>query len=39
VGTNGIKNVNDPAQNSSQAHAGHGLTSAASQSKQHRHGC
>ena len=39
VGTNGTKNVNDPALNSSQAHAGHGLTSAASQSKQHRHGC
>lgn len=35
----GAKNVNDPAQNNSQAHAGHGLTSAAAQSKQHRHGC
>ena len=37
-GTGG-KNVDDPAQNNSQAHAGHGLAPAAAQSKQHRHRC
>lgn len=35
----GDKYVNDPAQNNSQAHVGHGSAPAAAQSKQPRHGC
>jgi hypothetical protein len=36
--TNGTKNAHDPAGKGSQVHPGHGLTPAAAQSKQHRHG-
>ena len=36
---NKTKNLNDPAQDASQVHAGHGAAATTSPSKQHRHGC